>query len=117
MIVFLAMFVGIMCYWVAVSHDRALKSKRQQVIKYLNEIIHQVRIEKYSDIEYWYDEDNQKFLGQGRTAEEVIEVIKSRFPDHVFLIENHGGVCAATDWQFTDFDQIKDFAFLKPERI
>ena len=49
---------------------------------------------------YWFDQDNNKFLAQGRTTEEIITVIKTRFPDHIFYFEksNHL-ICAKHNWE------------------
>ena len=69
------------------------------VLRKLNDIIHQVKIEKIGDVEYWFDEDDGEFLGQGKTLDEVIAHLKSRFPDHVFLIKGLGGLAKQTDWK------------------
>jgi hypothetical protein len=50
------------------------------------ERIHVVDEEKYSDITYWFDEDDHTFLAQGRDLTEIINVLKSRFPTHIFLL-------------------------------
>jgi hypothetical protein len=77
------------------------------VLKHLNDIVHQVKIEKVNDVEYWYDEHDGEFLGQGASKEEVINVLKLRFPAHIFLIEDVGGVAAQTGWKITDPDEFK----------
>jgi len=72
----------------------------KQLIKRLDEIVHRVEIEQQGDIYYWYDRDNRKFLAQGRTTEEILAVIKARFPDHIFYFEesNHL-ICAKHNWE------------------
>jgi hypothetical protein len=37
---------------------------------------------------YWYDNDSEDFLAQGRTWEEVVGVLRERFPDHIFVLNN-----------------------------
>ena len=71
-----------------------------KIRKRLDEIVHRVEIEQQGDIYYWYDQDNRKFLAQGRTTEEIIDVIKARFPQHVFYFEesNHL-ICAKNNWE------------------
>lgn len=81
--------------------------ERVDVLKKLQEIIHQVKVEQRNGIEYWYDADNDNFLGQGTTKEEVIAVLKSRFPEHIFLLENVGGVAAQTDWKLMSSEEFK----------
>ena len=80
---------------------------RLQVLKRLNDIIHQVKIEERNGLEYWYDKDNDTFLGQGTTIDEVIAVLKARFPDHVFLLEGKGGIAAQTDWKLMTPEEFK----------
>lgn len=81
--------------------------ERVDVLKRLKDIIHQVKIEKRGDIEYWYDEHSEQFLGQGKTLEEVVSVLKSRFPDHVFLIEEQGGIAEETGWKLMSPEEFK----------
>jgi len=80
---------------------------RVTILKKLSDIIHQVKIEERDGIEYWYDADSNAFLAQGKTIDEVIGVIKSRFPDHIFLIENKGGIAAQTDWKLLSAEEFK----------
>jgi hypothetical protein len=85
------------------------KLKEQvRVLEHLKSIIHQVRIEKDNGIEYWYDSDEGTFLGQGTTKEEVINILKSRFPEHIFLIEDVGGVAAQTGWKLMTPEEFKN---------
>ena len=84
----------------------SLKEKLTQ-LKHLSDIIHQVKVEKIGDFNYWFDADSDQFLGQGRTVEEIIDVIKSRFPDHVFLIQGEGGVAAQTGWKFLPAEEFQ----------
>jgi hypothetical protein len=80
-----------------------LKSSNDELVKHLHkrldEIVHRVRVEKDRETYYWYDMDNNKFLGQGSTEEELIGNLKSRFPDHMFFLPTNHLVCAKTDWQ------------------
>ena len=81
--------------------------ERVTVLKKLSDIIHKVKVETVGDIEYWYDADNDAFLAQGRTIDEVINVIKSRFPDHIFLVEDKGGLAAQTGWKLMPADEFQ----------
>lgn len=102
---------------VIVSLKQQREEKRQELIKYLNEIIHQVQVERHHGIEYWFDQHDNRFLGQGTSINEVVDVLKSRFPDHVFLLENQGGICAKTNWQLISFEKFKNLNFTSSERI
>lgn len=63
----------------------------------LDEIIHRVRVEHNQDTMYWYDFDDGEFLAQGRTQQEVIAVLRDRFPDHIFYLETNE-IVAKPDW-------------------
>lgn len=115
MIIILCICAAFFVFWSVSTHQRLLNNKRKSLVNYLNEIIHTVYVEKYENIEYWFDADTHRFLGQGITLEEIITVIKSRFPDHVFLFKNVGGICAKTDWQLATFDQLRQLDFTTRE--
>lgn len=80
---------------------------REEFKDYLTEIIHQVRTEKIDDVEYWYDSQNGVFLGQGFNLEEIINHVKSRFPEHIFLLSDVGGLAAITDWKIMPFAEFE----------
>lgn len=79
----------------------------QEQIKYLNDLIHDVKVETIEDIEYWYDKDDGEFLGQGKTIDDIIGVLKSRFPSHIFLIPEKGGLARQTGWKLVEFEEMK----------
>ena len=115
MIVISLFLVYFIVLWFIKAFIRIRKEKRDNFSKYLNEIIHTVLIEEINGIEYWYDFDNSKFLGQGGTFEDALNVVKSRFPDHIFLFNDQGGLCAKTNWQIVPFDELKQLNFTTRE--
>jgi hypothetical protein len=82
-------------------------SERVQFLKKLDDSIHQVRIEEHSGIEYWYDEHKNLFLGQGRSVEEIATVLKARFPDHIFLLKDRGGIAEQTGWKLMSPEEFR----------
>ena len=86
----------------------SISSKKQQfnmdVAKKVAEVIHEIKLEKHGDIMYWFDMENDRFLAQGKTPSELIDHLKSRFPDHLFYINSDGKshiLSAGTDWKIT----------------
>lgn len=71
----------------------------EKLKKHLDNIIHRVKIEKHREVYYWFDMDNNKFLAQGSSDEEIISALKSRFPDHMFFLPTNHLISAKTDWQ------------------
>jgi hypothetical protein len=92
--------------------NKSFNLKKKHIVDYLSDIVHQVKIEKLGDIEYWYDEQNHQFLSQGPTVDDIINTLKIRFPDHIFLLDNVGGVAAATDWKIVDFKEFEKINLL-----
>jgi hypothetical protein len=90
--------------------NKASQIKKNAIIKHLKSIIHEVSVEKHQGIEYWFDGDD-KFLGQGKTFDDTLSVVKSKFPDHIFLFKDQGGLCANTNWQIVPFDELKQLKF------
>jgi hypothetical protein len=98
----------IFCTWLIANiflgiHDALRENNTEiekQLIKRLDEIVHRVEVVEDKSMYYWYDQDNKKFLAQGRTTEEIIDIIKNRFPDHIFYFEksNHL-ICAKHGWE------------------
>jgi hypothetical protein len=58
----------------------------QRFRDHLEQIIHVVKQEQQGDMYYWYDNDSEDFLAQGRTWEDIVDVLRSRFPDHIFVL-------------------------------
>ena len=97
-------------YWV-VGLFLGLLSKRAEVkleektemIAKLNNLVHRVRVERHGDTHYWFDDDNGDFLGQGKTSDEVIEHIRSRFPTHLFFLPSYKKV-HAPNWKIESYE-------------
>jgi hypothetical protein len=71
-----------------------------KIRKRLDEIVHRVKIEQDGDVYYWYDQDNRKFLAQGRNTEEIIDILKERFPQHIFYFEESNHLISAKhNWE------------------
>lgn len=111
----LTFIVAVMLYCILDAVFRAYTTVRQErkdaVVNYLNSIIHKVNVEKYHDIEYWFDENTNKFLAQGKNHEEISKILKCRFPDHVFLFDE-GGFSEKTNWTFIPFDNNNPSTFI-----
>jgi hypothetical protein len=81
---------------IALTYFEYKVQQRNETIKYITSRIHEVRIEKNKEVEYWYDNDTNEFLAQGSTKEEIYQTIKARFNGHVFLCDD--GVVTGPDY-------------------
>ena len=87
--------------WVASAWNSAKQEVHDKMVEKFAEIVDRVKIEKHHNQTYWYDQDNETFLAQGVTTEEIIEKLKSRFPDHLFFLEREQEIykLSGPDWK------------------
>lgn len=88
-------------------YSKSAKEMEARVKAHINEIIHRVKVEIHSGMHYWFDEDDDEFLAQGTTADEVIERISKRYPDHYFLLnykDQDYVIAAKTEWKPVKYD-------------
>ena len=78
---------------------------------YLDKIIHRVDVQVVNGVTYWFDKDNNAFLGQGQTVEDIIAVIRQRFPSHVFLLPTEEVVTAKTDWKLVKYEGFHEIKY------
>ena len=63
--------------------------KEQELRAELDRRIRVIRTEKLDEQStiLAYDAENNQFLGQGKTVEEMKSIVMERFPDRIFLLE------------------------------
>lgn len=88
------------------AHKNARAEMQDHLLRKLDEIIHRVKVEEHHGHLYWFDRDNDRFLGQGATQEDVIAVIKKRFPEHIFFLSKDEVIAASTNWEVSDQKKI-----------
>jgi hypothetical protein len=62
---------------------------REEIYERLLKSVHSVKQEKHGELLYWFDDDNDRFLAQGKDSTELIEHLKSRFKDHIFIVDEN----------------------------
>lgn len=95
------------------ARKKFTEQERNELITKLDSMIHMVNVEKHGDVDYWFDNDSGQFLGQGATFNEVVDHIKSRFPEHVFLFGKEGGLAAETGWKLLPPSELKKLVISK----
>lgn len=90
-----------------------MEGKRQAKladITHLDSISHRVKVEQHGDYYYWYDVDDGEFLAQGKDMTTILDVVKSRFPKHIFFVTTPNTIYKihAPDWTLDPMD-IKNF--------
>lgn len=71
--------------------DKMLKAiervkELQQEVKELNRSTsgREIRIEKHGDMLYLFAKDTDEFLAQGKSLQEALDVVETRYPDQTF---------------------------------
>lgn len=95
------------------ARKKFTEQERNELMTKLDSMIHMVNVEKHGDVDYWFDNDSGQFLGQGATFNEVVDHIKSRFPEHVFLFGKEGGLAAETGWKLLPPSELKKLVISK----
>jgi hypothetical protein len=112
---FLSEFVGFLlqcAFWYFVMSlvvgffQRRIDEKEQtfkEQYERLNHLIHRVQVERHGDVYYWFDADDDEFLGQGKDMDEAVEQIKKRFPGHIFFVADKAQSyrISGPDWKLT----------------
>jgi hypothetical protein len=80
----------------------------EHILQHVNEIVHRVKIEEHHNVYYWYDADSDVFLAQGSDVAEIAIHLKSRYPGHIFLLEEKDAVfkLSAPEWKMVKLPQI-----------
>jgi len=84
------------------NRTQELQEETTEILKELNEIIHRVRVEEHGNMFYWFDEDSNTFLAQGKNLEEAKAQLRSRFPKHIFFVTAKEKIykVSAPNWEF-----------------
>jgi hypothetical protein len=70
-------------YWVF----REAKEVEVDLREKLTKLVHNVKPEKHADVHYWFDEETDRFLAQGRDLDEIRSHLRGRFTQDVFLVD------------------------------
>lgn len=95
-----------------VRQENQEKTQAKEIIgNHIDMILHTVVEEIHNDIHYWFDKEDQEFLAQGKTIEDIVTHIKSRFKDHIFIVKDKY-VFAGPDFvpaKFNSEDEITEY--------
>jgi hypothetical protein len=75
--------------------------------EYVDQIVHVVREDQVGDMRYWYDRDSETFLAQGRDHKEIVDVLKIRFPEGIFVIDDNQMIMGPDYNEVIQFDELK----------
>jgi hypothetical protein len=75
--------------------------------EYVEQMVHVVREDRIGDMRYWYDRDSETFLAQGKDHEEIVNVLKMRFPEGIFVIDDNQMIMGPDYNEVIQFDELK----------
>jgi hypothetical protein len=70
------------------KHEELMRQK-EELINRVNQLVHRIQQEKHGDMYYWFDQDSNEFLAQGKNDEEIRKQLLQRFQGHIFLLDEH----------------------------
>ena len=77
---------------------------REELIKKIQSLVHVVKEEKHGNMIYWFDEENDQFLAQGLTTDEIVKVLKQRFNNHVFIFMDQQKMMTGPEFKLVPID-------------
>ena len=87
-IIFIFVLVSFVAsFYFTVKTVSATKELEDSIRNKLDSIIHEVKVEQHKDTMYWFDKEDDKFIAQGQTLDEIKEVLRQRFPKHIFVLD------------------------------
>lgn len=111
-------FLGFLCwtvFWYLVLQvlirvifgniEKTIDEEAEKIRDKLSKMIHRINQEKHGDMYYWFDRDSDEFIAQGKTDTEIINHVKSRFPTHIFILNDEKGL-RGPDWKVVPLQEL-----------
>ncbi len=92
--------------WLVLPVLQARQDREDQEIAQLAQRVHIVKQEIINDIIYWYDNDDDTFLAQGRDHDQIVAVLEQRFPQHIFVINETQMIMGPKFNEILKFDEL-----------
>ena len=79
---------GVMALYEGYHTIKDAKDMHASIHEELDSLIHNVKPEQHGEVLYWFDEETDKFLAQGKDITEIRTHLKERFKRDVFMISD-----------------------------
>jgi hypothetical protein len=80
-------FKTAVAFWEAYGVWKEAKVLEEDLHDKLTKLVHNVKPEKHADVLYWFDDETDKFLAQGKTIDDIRAHLKERYKQDVFLVD------------------------------
>jgi hypothetical protein len=67
------------------AKNAQLKDQLNELDKKVKELFVRVSIEKHGEVYYIFEKETDRFVAQGKTADEIKEIMQQRFPNKTFI--------------------------------
>lgn len=79
---------GVMALYEGYHVVKDARDMQDSIADELDSLIHNVKPEQHGEVLYWFDEETDKFLAQGKDITEIRGHLKERFKRDVFMISD-----------------------------
>jgi hypothetical protein len=79
-------FKSLLALWGAYSVFKEAKELEDEMHSELTKLVHIVKPEIHANVHYWFDEDTDRFLAQGKDIPEICSHLRERFTKDIFLV-------------------------------
>ena len=80
-------FKMLVAFWDLYSVWKEAKIIEEDLHTKLTKLVHNVKPEKHAEMHYWFDEETDNFLAQGKDMNEIRSHLRERFKQDVFLVD------------------------------
>jgi hypothetical protein len=93
-----------------------MKETSKQIQDYLHSIVHPIKSEKHGDVIYFFDEETDAFIVQGRNDQEIRDALRARWEDHIFLV-GQKYVMAGPEFKMVEITDPEDIGKMLAEKV
>ena len=89
------------------NYQEFAQEYRQGIADEVRKRVSIVSEEQHDGVYYWFDKDNDQFIAQGRTSEEIVEHIRQRYKtEHIFVLPTLDTAIVAPNCSVVSIDQL-----------
>lgn len=97
-------YIFVRSFW---KLQQVIQEKNQEIIESIKARISFISEEEHNGVYYWFDKDNNFFIAQGKTSDEIVNHIKQRYKsEHIFIMPDYSSAIVAPNCSVISIDQL-----------